>query len=145
MSLTFSNRLNMLFNQGAFLGCILGRKTNLQEAPLTPSYSTAQRRATTHENNTRARFWRQLAAFGLIPTFLSCRLSALPLRLPPLRRIATGRNGWLRIYRLQSDSRRVSLIWKKTAGRNLSNTPGRPRASWEGYLPSWLQRYVPSD
>ena len=54
MSLTFSNRLNMLFNQGAFLGCILGRKTNLQEAPLTPSYSTAQRRATTHENNTRA-------------------------------------------------------------------------------------------
>ncbi len=56
MSLTFSNRLNMLFNQGAFLGCILGRKTNPQEAPLTPSYSTAQRRATTHENNTRAKF-----------------------------------------------------------------------------------------
>lgn len=54
MSSTFSNRLNMLFNQGAFLGCILDRKTNPQEAPLTPSYSTAQRRATTHENNTRA-------------------------------------------------------------------------------------------
>ena len=54
MSLTFSNRLNTLFNQGAFLGCILGRKTNLQETPLTPSHSTTQRRATTHENNTRA-------------------------------------------------------------------------------------------
>ena len=53
MSLTFSNRLNMLFNQGAFPGCVPGRKTNPQEAPLTPSYSTAQRRATTHENNTR--------------------------------------------------------------------------------------------
>ena len=39
---------------------ILGRKTNLQEAPLTPSYSTAQRRATTHENNTREPFYWDL-------------------------------------------------------------------------------------
>ena len=54
MSSTFSNRLNMPFNQGAFPGCVPGRKTNLQETPLTPPYSTTQRRATTHENNTRA-------------------------------------------------------------------------------------------
>ena len=57
MSSTFSNRLNMLFNQGAFPGRVPGRKTNPQETPLTPSHSTAQRRATTHENNTRARFF----------------------------------------------------------------------------------------
>ena len=56
MSLTFSNRLNTPFNQGAFPGCVPGRKTNPQEAPPTPSHSTAQRRATTHENNTRALF-----------------------------------------------------------------------------------------
>ena len=40
MSLTFSNRLNTLFNQGAFLGCVLGRKTNPQE---TPSHLRIQR------------------------------------------------------------------------------------------------------
>ena len=55
------------------LGCILGRKTNLQEAPLTPSYSTAQRRATTHENNTRAlkKIQKELLLHGIDMSTLS--------------------------------------------------------------------------
>lgn len=41
------------------------------------------------------RFRRRPAVFGLISTFLGCRLSASPLNSPPLRRVVTGWNGRL--------------------------------------------------
>ena len=49
---TFEYVLHKAFSVVLFLG----RKTNLQETPLMPWNSTAQRRTTTHENNTRAIF-----------------------------------------------------------------------------------------